>query len=174
MTRGQCLLWLAAAAGTFVSCGYHVGGKADLMPKSIHTISIPAFNTLSTRYRLVDLLPRDIGREFNERTRFRIVSNPAEADAVLNGTINAVSAGPTIFDPASGKTSVVQVAVVMTVTLHERATGRVLYSRANWSVRENYQIAINPRLLFDESDPAFDRLSRDAARDIVTSIVENF
>jgi hypothetical protein len=174
MTRRQYLLSLITATGTFVSCGYHVGGKADLMPKSIHTISIPAFTTLSTRYRLVDLIPRDIGREFNERTRFKVISNPAEADAVLNGSINAISASPIIFDPASGKASVVQVAVIMTLTLHERATGRVLYSRANWAVRENYQIAINPRLLFDESDPAFDRLSRAAARDIVTSIVENF
>ncbi|MBV8808509.1 MAG: hypothetical protein JO033_07530 [Acidobacteriaceae bacterium] len=174
MTRRQYLLWMATATGTFVSCGYHVGGKADLMPKSIQTISIPTFSTLSTRYRLVDLLPRDIAREFNERTRFRIVSNPAEADAVLNGTINTVAAYPTIFDPASGKASVVQITMIMTITLHERATGRVLYSRANWAVRENYQIAINPRLLFDESTPAFDRLSRDAARDIVTSVVENF
>ena len=172
MTRREYLISLAAVA--LVSCGYHVGGKADLMPKNIRTISIPAFSTLSTHYRLVDLLPRDIGREFNERTRFRVVSNPAEADAVLDGSVNTVSAYPTIFDPASGKASVVQVAVVMTVTLHERATGRVLYSRANWAIRENYQIAIDPHQLFDESDPAFERLSRDAARDIVSSIVENF
>ena len=25
-----------------VSCGYHVAGKADLMPKTIHTIAVPA------------------------------------------------------------------------------------------------------------------------------------
>ena len=160
--------------GTLASCGYHVGEKADLMPKNIRTISIPAFSTLTTRYRLIDILPREIGREFNERTRFRIVNNPAEADAVLSGSINAVSAFPTIFDPASGKASVVQLGVVMTVTLHERSTGRVLYSRANWSIRESYQVAINPDQLFDESDPAIDRFSRDAARDIVASIVENF
>ena len=25
----------------FASCGYHVSGKADLLPKRIHTIAIP-------------------------------------------------------------------------------------------------------------------------------------
>ncbi len=174
MTRRTYLFGVAAGVGTLASCGYHIGDKADLMPKSIHTISIPAFSTLTTRYRLIDILPREIGREFNERTRFRVVNNSADADAVLSGSINAVSAFPTIFDPGSGKASVVQLAVVLTVTLHERSTGRVLYSRVNWSIRENYQIAIDPHQLFDESDPAIDRFSRDAARDIVAAIVENF
>jgi len=144
------------------------------MPKSIHTISIPAFATLTTRYRLIDILPREIGREFNQRTRFRVVNNSDEADAVLNGSVNAVSVFPTIFDPASGKASVVQLTVTLTVSLQERSTGRVLYSRANWSIRQSYQIAVNPGQLFDESDPAIDRFSRDAARDIVASIVESF
>ncbi len=41
----------AFAAVVTSSCGYHVGGKADLMPKSIQTIAIPAFTTFTTRYQ---------------------------------------------------------------------------------------------------------------------------
>jgi len=144
------------------------------MPKSVQTISIPAFTSLSTRYKLVDVLPQEIGREFRERTRFRIVANPGMADAVLNGTINTVQVGPSIFDPTSGKASVIQATVVMTVNLVERSTGRVLYSRPSFTVRESYQVAIDPHQFFDESDPAFDRLGRDVARDVVSAIVENF
>lgn len=167
---------LAAAIGSvwLVSCGYHVGGKADLMPKSVQTIAIPAFSTLSTRYRLTDILPQEIGREFTERTRFRIVKNPQEADAVLNGTLNSVLVSPNIFDPSTGKATMVQVTIVLTVNLVERSTGRVLYSRPGWSLRENYQVAVDPHQFFDESGPALQRLGQDAARDIVSSIVENF
>ena len=172
MTRRALVVALAAASLT--ACGYHVGGKADLMPKSVQTISIPAFTSLSTRYKLVDVLPQEIGREFRERTRFRIVANPGIADAVLNGTINTVQVGPSIFDPTSGKASVIQATVVMTVNLVERSTGRVLYSRPSFTVRESYQVAIDPHQFFDESDPAFDRLGRDVARDVVSAIVENF
>jgi hypothetical protein len=156
------------------SCGYHVGGKADLMPKGIQTIAIPTFATLSTRYKLVDQLPNEIGREFEARTRFHIVEDPDQADAILKGSVNTVLAYPILFDPASGKASSVQIAVNLTVTLNERATGRTLFSRVNWVVRQNYQIAVDPHQYFDESGPALDRLSRDVANDLVSALVENF
>lgn len=174
MNRRASVSVLIAMAASLFSCGYHAGGKTDLVPKSIQTISIPAFTTFSTRYKLVDVLPQQIGREFMARTRFRIVNDPSEADAVLNGSVNTVTAYPTIFDPTSGKATSVQIAVSLTVRLIERATGRVLYSRVNMTARQNYQIAVDPHQFFDESNPAFTRLSRDVAHDIVSSILENF
>jgi hypothetical protein len=157
-----------------ISCGYHVGGKADLMPKSIQTIAIPAFTTFTMRYKLVDILPQQIGREFIARTRFRIVENPSDADAVLTGSINSAQVYPQVFDPTSGKATTISAVVFITITLREQATGRTLYSRANYGFRESYDVAVDPHQFFDESGPAFDRLSRDIARDVVSSIVENF
>jgi hypothetical protein len=161
-------------AASLVSCGYHVGGKADLVPKSIQTISIPTFANLTTRYKLGDTLPRYIGREFTTRTRFRIENNPSAADAVLNGTVGNVAALPAVFDPTSGKATSVRVIVTLTITLLERKTGRVLYSQPALSFAQNYDIAVDPHQFFDESDPAFDRLSRDVAHTIVSGILENF
>ena len=174
MTGRACLLSQIAVAVLFSSCGYHVGGKADLMPKSIQTISIPAFSTLTTRYKLMDMLPQQIGREFTARTRFRIVNDPSLADAVLNGTINAVQAFPNVSDPTTGRATSVQVTVILTVNLLQRSTGRVLFSRSGWAFRQYYEIASDPHQFFDESGPALDRLSRDVAQDLVTSVVENF
>ena len=43
----------ASAIALFTAaCGYHVGGHADLMPKTIKTIAIPAFGNDTTRYKL--------------------------------------------------------------------------------------------------------------------------
>lgn len=162
------------AGWALASCGYHVGGKADLVPEAVQTISIPAFTTLSTQYRLVDVLPQQIAREFTARTRFRIVANPNDADAVLNGTINSVQTYPAIFDPTSGKATTLSVIVVLTLNLVQRSTGKVLYSRANASFRQDYDVSIYPHSYFDESGPALDRLSRDVARNVVSAIVENF
>jgi len=79
-----------------------------------------------------------------------------------------------VFDPTSGKATTVQAVVMVNITLTERATGRVLFSRPNLGYRQNYDIAVDPHQFFDESGPAFDRLSRDLARDIVSAVVENF
>ena len=174
MTRRALFQSLIPVAASLASCGYHAGGKADLVPKSVQTISIPAFTTLSTRYKLVDVLPQQIGREFIARTRFRIVNDPSEADAVLNGSINTVQAGVSVVDPTTSKATAVTVTVFMTITLRERTTGRVLYSRANFAAREVYNVAVDPHQFFDESGPAFDRLSRDVAHDVVSAIVEAF
>lgn len=172
--KGPVCLLLLPIAVSLSSCGYHVGGQADLVPKSVQTISIPAFSTLTTRYKLVDQLPQEIGREFMARSRFRIVNNPAEADAVLNGSINTVTMYPTVSDPTSGAATSVQVAVSLTLRLVERTTGRVLYSRVNMIARDNYEMAIDPHQFFDERDPAFARLSHNVAHDVVSGILEDF
>ncbi len=156
------------------SCGYHVGASADLVPKSVRTIAVPAFTTFTARYTLVDELPRQIAREFRERTRFVVVDSPTQADAVLSGRILAASVIPTIYDPGSGKATSVAVYLNLTVNLVEQRTGKVIYSRVNWGLRENYELAVDPHQFFNESGPALDRLSRDVARDLVSSVVENF
>ena len=144
------------------------------MPKSIRTISIPPFSTLTTRYTLTDELPREIGREFSARTRFVIVNSPRDADAVLVGTINSAFGLPVIYDPGSGKATTVEFIVNLSVKLLDQKTGKLLYSRVNWGIREDYQLAVDPHQFFNESGPALDRLSRDVARDLVSSVVENF
>jgi hypothetical protein len=171
--KTACLLILFAC-GLMSSCGYQMGGKAVTIPQGVRTIAIPAFGSSTTRYRLGDQLAQEIGREFNRRTRFRAVTDPKEADAVLRGMVNSANIAPNVSDPISGKATVVQVIVVVTVNLYEKGTNRVLYSRPNAQYRQNYSIATDPHQFFDESGPAFDRLSADLARDVVTAIVEDF
>ena len=170
--RFLLLVCIAVLAAT--SCGYHVGGKADLVPKSIQTIAIPAFSSASTRYQLSDLLTNRISQEFRARTRFAIVDSPAEADAVLNGVITSVVAYPSVADPTSGKSTSVLVGTTLNLRLVERATGRVLYSNPALSVKSYYAIATDPHQVINETGPAFARLSDQAARDIVSAVIENF
>jgi len=81
------------------ACGYHVSGRADLLPMNIKTIAVPAFSNITTRYQLARPLPEDITREFISRTRYRVVADPAQADAVLTGGLLNFVAFPTTFDP---------------------------------------------------------------------------
>lgn len=162
------------------SCGYHVSGKADLVPKTIHTISIPAFGNATTRFRLTDRLPEAISREFIARTKYQIVSDPGQADAVLKGSISRFIAFPITFDQSTGRASGLQVYVTMQITFTDRATGKVIFSRPAFEAKQVYQIstagtsAVSAEAYFDESEPALDRLSRDVAREIVSAILENF
>jgi hypothetical protein len=161
-------LILAAVTG----CGYHVSGHGDLMPKTVKTIAVQPFGNLTTRYKLARTLPSDIGREFISRTRYKIVSDPNQADAVLTGTLSNYGAYPTIS--AGGRSTTVEAVAVLQVTLTNRATGAVIFTRAAAEFRERYEISGDPKAYFDESGTAMERLSRDVARSVVSAILEAF
>ena len=155
-------------------CGYHVAGHTNLIPKNVKTIAIPAFYNATTRYKLADQLHRAVTREFIERTRFKIVADPRQADAVLEASLVNYVSYPTVFDQATGRASGVQTNVTMAVTLRDRATGKVIFTRPYWDIKERYEIATAPRAYFDESDTAAERLSRDVARSIVSGVLATF
>lgn len=166
---------LLASAWVLAACGYHVAGKADLVPKDVHTIAVPAFSNVTVRYKLTDSLPQAIGREFITRTHYKIVNDAAEADAVLKGSVINYVAFPTLFDQATGRTSGLQVNVTMAVTLTDRTTGKVIFTRPRFEAHERYEVSVtNTSQYFEESGAALQRLSQDVARDVVTAILENF
>jgi hypothetical protein len=156
------------------ACGYHVAGHADLMPKTIKTIAIPAFGNATVHQKLSQLISEDLTREFISRTRYRIVADPQQADAVLQGSVTRFDSGATIIDPASNRATGAVVVVILQVSLTDRQTGKVLFSRPSYEFRERYEISIDPQAYFDESGTAIIRLSRDVARSVVTAILVNF
>jgi len=163
-----------ALAALSAGCGYHVSGHGDLIPKTVKTIAVMPFNNITVRYQLARMLPADIGHEFISRTKYAIVADSNQADAVLSGTLSNFAYYPTIFDPASGRATTVQVIVTVQVTLTNRATGKAIFSRSGWEFRERYEISIDPKAYFDESGTAMQRVSRDASRSIVSAILEAF
>ena len=166
--------FLTAALVAFTGCGYHVAGHTDLLPKTLHTIYVPAWANASVRFRLNDSLPQDIAREFIARTKYEIVTKPDNADAILTGTVLRYGANPAIFDPATSRASVVELEVAMAVKLTEKATGKTLWENGNLTFKQRYEISTTPTTYFDESNPALERLSREAARNIVSAILSNF
>lgn len=166
---GLSLLLMFAPA-----CGYHVAGKGDRLPPDIQTIAIPIFVNNTKRYRIEQTMAADVTREFIERTRFRVTPNPAHADAVLRGTVKSFSAGIISFDPNTGRATSMQIQVIAGVELVDLHTKKVLFSNPNYSFTEQYQINASNPALFEEDQPAMERLSRDFAQTLVTDILENF
>lgn len=162
------------AAVLLAGCGYHVTGKADLLPSTLHTIAVPAWTNLTPRYKLADRLPAAITREFINRTRYAVVADPAQADAVLNGAVVNIFAYPTVIDQRTGRAAGMQLIVILQLKLTERATGKVLYDRQTFEARQRYEISIDPVAYFEESSPALDRLAQEVARSVVSGVLEAF
>jgi len=159
---------------TLTSCGYHVAGKADLLPKNIKTIAIPAFGNATHNAKLSERVTSALTREFITRTRYKIVADPNEAEAILTGAVSSILSYPTTLDTVTGRASGAQVIVYLAITLTDRSTGAVLFTRPLFEVRERYEISVNAATYFEESDSAMERLSRDVARSVVSAVLETF
>ena len=155
------------------SCGYHVAGKSDLLPKEIHTIAIPAFGNATARVRFSDAIPAALTREFIRRTRYRIVADPAEADAVLSGTILQYNSYPILIDQVTGRPSGVQIIAILRVHLQQR-DGKVLFEQPAFESRQRYEISADQLAYFEESGQGIERLAQETARSVVSAILEHF
>ncbi len=164
-----CLLLGLAAAG----CGYHVGPQGSLLPKTIHTVAIPQFGNVTIQYKLASYMSEAVTREFITRTRYKVVANPAAADATLYGSIVNYSSNATVSDPTTGRGTGAQIIVNVQVKLVAK-DGKVLFTRPNYVYLDRYQISIYPGQYIDESQATLQRISRDLAKAIVAAVLENF
>ena len=154
-------------------CGYHTAGKANLLPRDLRTLAIPAFVNQTQTYSIEQMLTSAVVQEFATRTKYRITADSASADAVLHGTVLSSYTTPLTYDSNTGRAATVLVIVSMNVALRDR-DGRVLYQNPSYTFREQYQVSEELSSFFEEDSPAFRRLSRDFARTLVSNILEAF
>ena len=91
------------------------------------------------------------------------------AEAVQN-CAQRVEEGPAF---AGGRAASVLVVVNMKVLLNDR-DGKVLFQNSSYLFREQYQVTSDLNTFFEEDSPAFERLSQDFARTLVSNILEGF
>ena len=165
---------VVVASAVLSSCGYHVAGRSEGLPKSIHVIAVPALENKTTSYRIEQRLTAATVHEFLAKTRYRVVSDPANGDAVLRGKVLSLEAVPLLFDTATGRATTMLVTVKCEVTFEDRETGKVLYHTDNFLFRNQYEISTDVKSFFEEQDPALDRLAQDFAARLVAAVTENY
>jgi outer membrane lipopolysaccharide assembly protein LptE/RlpB len=163
---------LLASTVAITGCGYQVAGTANALPSEVHTIAVVPWNNVGNQYKLSDYIAEAISRELITRTRYTVVADPAKADAVLSGAIANMFSGATVSDPIKGATGA-QMVVLIQVKLTDK-NGKVLFERPNVEFRERYEISVDPKQYFDESQMAARRLSTDVGHSIVSAILESF
>ena len=205
MRLGRAILGLAPLAAVGLGgCGYHVAGRTNALPKTIHVIAIPTMENKSTTFKIEQRLTAATIHEFLAKTNFKVISDPNGGDAVLTGKVLSVEILPLLFEeqpeqqtpgtpppttppPTIAQATAMIVTMKCEVTLTERDNDKVLYHTNNFVFRNEYQLATQGTLsgaappsrsavesFFQESDPAFDRMARDFATTLVAAVTENY
>lgn len=176
------LICLLLTPTIFGGCGYHVAGRNDSLPKTIHVIAVPAIENKTSSYRIEQRLTAATIHEFLARTNYKVVSAPEGGDAVLRGKVLTVEAVPLLFTsipatattPATTRATTMLVTMKCEVTLTEATTQKVLYHNDNFVFRGEYEISTDVKSFFEEQDPALDRMSQDFSKRLVSAVTENY
>lgn len=171
--RGFLAIWLAGLLVVLTSCGYHTTGQVSHLAPDVRVLAIPSFVNQTHAYHVETGLTAAVIREFNTRTRYRVVQSKDDADAVLQGTVVSTELAPVAYDSVTGQAATGLVTIIVKVTLTGR-DGRILYSNPNFVFRDQYQISNEFTSFYEEESSALERLDRDFSRTLVSNILEAF
>ena len=153
-------------------CGYKQAGKGKSLPADIKTIAIPVFQNTSLKYRVEQRFTNAVIEEVLKRARgLRVVTQPEGADAVINGDIRGFRASGSILDDR-GRTRVWDVRIVVSIVVRDLKTHKILFQNQRMTFEGEYQLSDDPQSFFNEENPAVDRIARDFAQTIVSTIME--
>jgi hypothetical protein len=141
------------------------------LPARIHTVAVPAFQNHALRYKIEHRFTSAVIQEIIHRGRgLRVQGDREGADAVIEGAIKSYTFTGVLLDD-KGRARIFEVTIGATVTVRDQTQNRVLYDNQNFVFRGEYEFANDPRNFFNEEDPAVQRLARNFAESIVSTLI---
>lgn len=156
-------------------CGYHTVGSATHLPPDIGTIVVPIFQTDVVNYHVEVAFTDAVVRELTSRTKDRVIESnrPHVNDATLRGTILTQTVTPLTYNAQTGQSSSYLITITASAVLTD-ASGKVLYSNANFRFHTQYQETADLSSFIQEDSPAVQRMARDFAQSLVSDLMESF
>jgi hypothetical protein len=157
----------------FFVCGFAECYKPitkNQLPARIKTVAVPAFQNNALRYKVESRFTEAVVNELIHRGRgLRVQGNREGADAVIEGVIKSFSYGGVLLEDR-GRARIFEVTIEAAITVRDQTENRVLYDNQNFVFRGEYEFANDPRNFFNEEDPAVERLARNFAESIVSTL----
>lgn len=169
------LLGAAALSG---GCGYALAGQGTFLPDYVQTIGVPLFRNSTAVFEIEQSLTAQVRTEFIGRGRYRVTAAESGVDAVLTGTISRVTIAPASYT-ARQQASRYVFTVQAEMEFRDLTTGEVLWENPSLSFSDEYDVAsgggrVDATLFFGQQSNAVQRVARDFARTVVSSILEAF
>jgi hypothetical protein len=158
---------------SFTEC-YKPVGQGGSLPKHIKTLAIPPFQNPSLRFKVEQRFTSAMVDEVLRRARsLNVVSTAEGADAVMLGTIKAFSFRPVVLDDF-GRARLFEVTIIVGLTVRDQTRNKIIFDHQNYVFRDEYEISGDPKTFFSEEGPAVDRIARDFAKSVISTILEGF
>jgi len=157
------------------ACGYKLRSSVSKLPFEMQSLGIPTFKNLSSTPGIEQRVTSALLKEFSLRTRSHINSSNSGVDAVIIGEIRGVTSTPVTFGTQNNSSQTLGTAFLVTVhisakliRIHDSA---VLWQNEDFVFRERYVLNANIKDFFSEENPAFERMAKNFAASLASSIL---
>ena len=172
LLRVSVLISALLLVSGFTEC-YKPVTRSEL-PPHIKTVAVPAFQNNALRFKIEHRFTEAVMNELIRRGHgLRVQSEREGADAVIDGVVKSFNFSGVLLDD-KGRARVFEVTVTAAVTVRDQHENRVLYDNQNFVFRGEFEFANDPRNFFNEEDPAVDRIARDFAKSVLSTVMEGF
>jgi hypothetical protein len=158
------------------SCGYHAHSAVTKFPAGIQSLGIPTFRNLTAQYKIEQVITSAVLKEFTLRTRQPVNSSSTGMDSVLLGEIRSVNSIPVTFGTQTVGSQTFGSAFLVTVRVGVKLMrvkdSVILWQNDDYLYRERYVLNTEVRDFFSEENPALERLAKDFAASLASTILD--
>ena len=175
-TRRQCLvlLFFTMIAVTIAGCGYRFSPGGEWIDSGIRTVFIDNLVNSTSEPYVEIYLRSGFEDQFRKSSRFRLANSRETADAILKGTLSALSTSYVAYDRYD-KATESRAIMVLNLAFEERKTGKKLWSVANFTGNESYRVdQANPNATSTNKQAALQKLSGDMAEKAYRNLMSGF
>ncbi|RPJ59537.1 MAG: hypothetical protein EHM23_13715 [Acidobacteria bacterium] len=169
--KAQWTALLLVVALLTTACGYRPASATRSVKGQ--SIAVETLVNRTTTFEVEQILTRALIRSLVEKSSYRIVQDPSQADVVLRGEILSILATPVIFGSETFGTAFL-VTLHAKVELRDRRTDKILLKNDSYLFREQYEINADVKYFFSEQNPALERIAADFGSSVVSTVLEDF
>ncbi len=165
------LSWLLLCVLLLAGCGYHRPGQGESLGQ-VSALQVQLFVNQTYEPFLENVLTNAVTQRFLRTQRWRLVENPAQADAVFSGTVVDYRSVPVSFD-AKDNVLEYRAQIKAAGELRRQEDGRVLWKGTlTWS--EEYPGSLDKGRQEDEEAVAINSIAERLAEEFYFHLTDNF
>jgi len=172
--QGVRALLLVSLILITAGCGYRFSPGGEWIDSGIRTVFVDNLVNSTSEPYVEIYLRNGFEDQFRKSPRFRLAASRETADAVLKGTVSALSTSYVAYDRYD-KATESRAVMVLNLAFEERKTGKNLWSVANFSGNESYRVdQANPNTTSTNKQGALQKLAGDMAEKAYRNLMSGF
>lgn len=150
-----CIAWISA-------CGYHFAPDMQAIDKQVHKIFVDVFDNKTSEANIENIVRSAFADQIIKGRRFKLAVSRDEADAILSGSIDSLSASALSYQ-VTNIAAEDRMTIVLSLVLEARDPRKILWTNSSLTGVQDYNLGTNPTVAQANKKDALIKLANDTA-----------